>query len=368
MFLFWQLHSIRGEAGEIILKKELISKATHVFYDAKIGILKEDTEKIGNFDQLRPKKLCAEFPDLYLTEHGNATFVRGDKPVILINGVVAPESSIGYYYTKKIDPIYLKSLEDDASRYKTESIFLSCDVFVAYNEGSMTWGHWFGQILPTVIEFLKFYPDGKVIVPDVYFSNLYYKKFSELAVMAGIDNNSFVRAKHGEIFEIENLITCDFLYSNGVFHPKSIENLDIFTIKNIKKYRNTFMQRLHSEKNRNIINCLEIENINHKNLISEFSSGHSDLLTQQTVWAESSICIGVLGSDFTNMLFGTSGRVLMLTPNWFGDNFFYGLAAALGYEWNELFCNTLIEKRNPIHRSSFHINPDVYRNMIEIIL
>lgn len=45
--------------------------------------------------------------------------------------------------------------------------------YIAYNEGSGTWGHWLIHILPRVIIFLRMYPFGKVIIPDDY----RYKKF-----------------------------------------------------------------------------------------------------------------------------------------------------------------------------------------------
>ncbi len=361
--------------------KKLIAKASHVSYDVKLGYIKGDSEKPSSVEHLRPKKISSDFPDLYFTEHGKATFIKGEKPIILIDGAVSPESSFVYQLQKIINPNYIKSLTDAASLYgsdikspkngaildENKNTLLNCDVFVACNEGSGTWGHWFGQILPMVIEFLKFYPDGKVLIPEDYFTNYYFKKFGELALMAGVDSKSFVHAGNGEIFEIENLVTSDYFFSQGVFHPQSIENLNCLMLKSIKKNRKIFMQRLNNHEKRNITNFQEIEYINNENKIEEFSSGSSDLLTQQNVWAESSLNIGVLGSDFTNMFFGTPGRVMLITPSWFGDNFFYGLAAALGYEWNEVFCHTLIEQRNPMHSSSFSVNPDLYREMIKSI-
>ena len=95
--------------------------------------------------------------------------------------------------------------------------------------------------------------------------------------------------------------------------------------------------------------------------------GRLDLRKQARLWRESEAMLAVLGSDLTNMLLGTPERVCCMSPEWFGDRFFYWLAAGLGIEWNELVCGTIVSERTPRHQSSFAVDPELLRHFLESV-
>lgn len=117
---------------------------------------------------------------------------------------------------------------------------------------------------------------------------------------------------------------------------------------------------------RNINNQSEVCQVLEKYNCQPFTSDGS-LNDQISFWRKNKAIFAVLGSDLTNMIFTNDTRIFSITPRYFGDLFFYGLAAGLGLEWNEMTFNEdkIVEFRNPRHKSSFNIDPNDLESFIQ---
>lgn len=245
---------------------------------------------------------------------------------------------------------------------------LEGQVFWCMNEGSSTWGHWLVHNLPRALLFLEHYPYGRIAVPHAYFSER-LRNFGETLAAAGITSDRVVLVDRMADYQVERPVFLNNLYTSGVPHPKALEYLrgirDLVLRKqamdavgraseNIKG--GVFVERI--AKNREIQNFADVRPILEEKGINIRQNGKLSVAEQVVLWNASEFVVGVTGSDLTNMALGNVARIFALTPRWFGDRFFFGLAAALGIEWNELSCSKIAEERKPKHRSSFVVDPE----------
>lgn len=231
-------------------------------------------------------------------------------------------------------------------------------IYIAYNEGSGTWGHWVVHNLPRVLIFLDKVQDGRVILPKSYLG-VRYCACLELLVRFGVESDRIVFLGEDEELITSEVWVIDLPYHNGLPHPivfdqfKSLQHRNLLRTK-VDRGAITFIKR---ENRREIANWTEVERfLNDRS--SQIVTKVGTLDEQIEAWSATEAVSGILGSDLTNMVLGNSRRVFVITPSWFGDRFFFGLAAGLGIEWNEMVCddNQLVERREPMHASSFRVD------------
>lgn len=231
-------------------------------------------------------------------------------------------------------------------------------IYIAQNEGSGTWGHWLVHNLPRVILFLRKVPNGRVVIPDDYRSER-YKSCLQLLEKFDVGLDKLIFLRRSEILLAESVFLIDIPYINGSAHPVVFDlYAEIRCKKGLSNSDRTFINR--TAGTRKISNFNDVDPILRRNGFN-ISSELGGLEDQISLWNNSKVISGVLGSDLTNMLFGDVDQLYVITPEWFGDRFFYGLAASLGIEWNELVCSNeyLSDLREPKHLSSFMVAPDL---------
>ncbi|QVL51812.1 MAG: glycosyltransferase family 61 protein [Cyanobium sp. M30B3] len=220
------------------------------------------------------------------------------------------------------------------------------------NEGSGTWGHWIGHNLPRALIFLDAHPDGLVIVPKSYFG----RRSSFGAVLAKyISKDSIYQAPENTVISIRHCASVDLPYAKGVFHPLMVEY-----IKKLRLNRSGQVQSNHyikrAGRRRSIVNNSELEYALQDFNIRPVALDLGDVDHQLELWASSGLVMGVLGSDLVNMALGSPEAICAITPHWFGDVFFYGLASALGIIWNEYYGGVIHEEHRPLHSSTFNLD------------
>lgn len=241
------------------------------------------------------------------------------------------------------------------------------DVHITCNEGSGTWGHWLIHNLPRALMFLDAYPDGRLLVPRGYRGGR-YGACGEILSLMGVSEAQIEFVERNELVEVENAVVVDLPYSGGLPHPAVLERFkDIGPLDGPVDQGTGPVARLFIDRTvatREIANREELQSTLRQNDVRGVQLGDAKMSEQISVWQSAKCVSGVLGSDLTNMVFGDSVQLLILTPEWFGDSFFYGLAAMKGMEWNELFCGELIERRTPEHKSSFRVDPTAYERLL----
>lgn len=241
-------------------------------------------------------------------------------------------------------------------------------VYIAENEGSGTWGHWLVHNLPRVVMFFRTIPNGRIVVPEDYKTGR-YETCLQLLDKFGIGLDRLIFLKRTECLSANSVWLIDLPFSNGVTHPMVFDlyselRESIKSPNNADESEAVFLRR--SADSRKISNWNRVRPVVEE-VGFRISSDVGTLEDQISLWQNAEMVSGVLGSDLTNMLLGNVKQLFVITPQWFGDNFFYGLAAALGIEWNELVCpnGSLTELRDPKHRSSFNVGPHALRRLYQ---
>lgn len=324
------------------------------------GVMLRDTKCAGHGTHGRSELLVASFPDLSVWRLPGARFYPLAGNAVVAKDTLYLDGSISVSLDRK----YFESISSAqeaalAAPVERSVVELHGPVFLACNEGSGTWGHWVIHTLPRVLMFLDIFPDGRVIVPAAYFGSL--SSFGDLLQVFGVKERAIPVSGDVEV-RIEDLIFVDLPYKDGLPHPIALDLLRSLRGQVAGANRGLFFNRTNAKK-RNIENIEEVGALVGEHGVVPVDNGRLALDDQMTLWGSSLAATGVLGSDFTNMVFGVQ-RVLSLTPAWFGDYFFYGLAASLGIEWNEVQCGAVGETRSPLHASSFYVEPGVLREAL----
>jgi len=207
--------------------------------------------------------------------------------------------------------------------------------------------------------FLEAVPDGVVVLPADYLRGR-YSGCAELLSLFGVQREWLVFLKRSQVLVAPSVWLINVPSQSGMPHPLVIDmyrGLRRLLARPSEKdeVRLLFIRR--AVETREIANWGEFSSLLTR-LGARVVTTQGGLGQQIDAWQSASTVSGVLGSDLTNMLLGRAARLFVITPEWFGDVFFYGLAAALGVEWNELVCpeQALVELRDPKHRSSFRVD------------
>jgi hypothetical protein len=174
-------------------------------------------------------------------------------------------------------------------------------------------------------------------------------------------------APDNAIIQIQNCVSIDLPYANGVFHPLLTEQIKKLSMKSSSPaiYRK-YIKR--PGPSRSIANHDSLDILLEQFQIQPVSINIRDVNSQIQAWSNCEIMLGILGSDIVNMALSDPKSVCAITPHWFSDIFFYGLASALGLGWNEYYGGDICEEKSPLHASSFSIDIDGFRRYLEYAL
>jgi hypothetical protein len=326
-----------------------------------------------SIERMRPLEIQADFERICIWSVGQVHY-QANGNVVTKNGALILDSSLAFC----LDPSRLGDVVNRATLNLGQTGSdspckqLEGQFYIACNEGSGTWGHWIVHNLPRVVLFLEAYPNGRVVVPRSYFGAGIHSACGQVLELLGYPRERFVLVSPGEVLNLEETFFIDLLFQNGISHSLALDVLRRLPgiarniVGNKQSGRLTFIRRLH--ENRREISNVELLSSALEQRNIQFYRCLPSLTSQIEVWRTSKIVTGVLGSDFTNMVFGGADRVLMITPEWFGDIFFYGLAGQLAVEWNEVFCGELVQRRNPIQDSSFLLDVGLYGHELDRML
>lgn len=334
----------------------LLRAITEVFHP-RIGI------SAGPAIKGRPPSYRTAFPDMFLTRLSGVTRYSPSwhHAMTLDGNVVTDHSLVAALQPELTAKIRERQLAAITADLPLTDVPIDGPVYIGTNEGAGTWGHWLVHNLPRVMLFLRSVPDGRVVLPHGYKVGR-YRACLELLHLFGFTEERFVFLKDSEVARSSNVHLIDLPYVDGMAHPVVFEiyrNLRQQTAMTHTTARHHAIFLRRALEKREIANWPEVlPLLDRKNFHVVTTIGSID--EQIAVWTAARVVSGVLGSDLTNMLLGNAERLFVITPQWFGDRFFYGLAAGLGIEWNEMVCDDtcLAVLRDPKHASSFNVTPD----------
>jgi hypothetical protein len=209
-----------------------------------------------------------------------------------------------------------------------------------------------------VLLFLEHFPEGRVVVPQGYREGA-FATCREVLGWAGVDDASLIFADPWRDIEADHVVLIDLPYAGGVPHPWVVERYAALRGERAPgPSGNGRTYFLRGAPNREIENHQHLAPTLERFGFSTADVGSRPLADQVHAWKGAQDAMAILGSDMTNMLLAPPERLLSISPHWFGDHFFYGLAAALGVEWSELICGRIVREREPRHRSSFEVDPE----------
>ena len=341
------------------------SEPCEVIVTPNLGVLERDVHAGSfSFSEVRPKRLTGSFPEMFIHELGPATFTQGVTPLLEVDGTLVLEQSIHVESAGRPVQSVVQSMRLARDLPTVFKGSVDGPVFVACNEGSGTWGHWLCHTAPKVLIFLERYPSGHVVVPAFYFYET-FRSFSDFASSLGVDEESLIPLEDRERLSIENAVLVDFPYRNGVFHPIA---LDLLRSRLAVPLAMASGQRIWIDRpdstRREIVNMHCLDETLVQQPYVRFRNGDCALPEQMATFAGASVVAGVQGSDFANMIFSAGVRLAVLSPAWFEDVFFFGLAAQLELEWNELVCHQMVAHRQPINACSFAVDPESFNRFL----
>lgn len=243
---------------------------------------------------------------------------------------------------------------------------------VLHNEGGGTWGHYVVQNFPKVLLFRQHFPAGKIVLPAPH-THRQHSNFARMFDVYGIPPDHLLPVERGTSYRFRELVLIDFLYDfpRQAPHPFVIDALACFADTSLyprpssDTTRGVFVTRAEGRGMRAIANQSDLDPVLAARGLAKRQLGLAALQEQILCWQSHDLIVGTLGSDLTNIVFGRAGsRILAVSPDWFGDMFFYNLAIAKGMQWNELRCGSIVEEVAERHRSSFRVDPELLDTML----
>jgi capsular polysaccharide biosynthesis protein len=248
----------------------------------------------------------------------------------------------------------------DFSASENRTLSIADPVLITSNEGSGTWGHWVVHNFPRIALARAVFPEVLVMIPDSYFGS--HANFGALLSEIDFPRDQLLPSRNNVLYKLETAILVDYLYERNAVHPYCIDLFDSIAKKRPSS-ESILQPRIAIERTtkdkREIANHDEFSGLLSASGFQSDRLGARPLKEQIAVWTQTKIACSILGSDFASIVFGqTDGAVMAITPSWFGDDFFFDLAAARGMTWNELFCGRIDAERTPIINSSFRVDID----------
>jgi hypothetical protein len=312
-----------------------------------------------------PDVFAWHIPDVLLTDD----FIVHDGTRIFLDSSILCLGNAG-----RTIPELLERFSQELSEAGSEICgdYSSESALVIHHEGGETWGHFLVQSVPKILLYLQHYPSGKIALPrGLTIGN--QNNFARLFELYGIAQDRLLALDRPKTYAFRELVLLDFLYNfdRQVPHPQALALLGNIRSDRLAQveHSDTFcVKRPPGMWNREIANGIELDKVLEKFNITSGVLGVEPIGRQVSTWRHSKLIISTLGSDLANIVFGFPGqRILCLSPDWFGDTFFYNLAVMKGCEWHELRCGELVETAEPLHKSSFNVNLEMLDVMLETL-
>lgn len=240
---------------------------------------------------------------------------------------------------------------------------------IVHNEGGDTWGHFLLQNLPRILLFLERFPQGKLALPEAHVNHLASPGPAQLLRMLGVPRDRMLALEKERHYEFGEAILLDFLYDfeQALPYPQALRLIERWLERallaadaEVPEFSGPrFVARGPEEVGRLITNKEELGPVLQRFGLEPVQLGQWPVLEQIRAWRDGHPKIATLGSDLSNIVFAPRGSsILVLTPDWFGDDFFYGLAHISGVNWFEIRCGRLTQPALVEHRSGFGVDPE----------
>lgn len=239
---------------------------------------------------------------------------------------------------------------------------------LVHNEGGGTWGHHLIQNFPKIIFLQKYYPNLKILLPREFCNSKSSR--GKLLELYGIDKKMIIPLDSNTTYEFKDLYLLDFLFEpkSGFIHPWALDALRSVSKEwTTQQHDLIFVKRVGA---RGIQNQSDVETYLSKFGYKTLTQTHQNLEDQIKSWNSASNVVATLGSDMSNLVFmRENASLLSLSPDWFGDRFFYNLACASKINWFEVRCGEKGAISNSSHRfDNFHVDMETLRNSLELAL
>ncbi len=291
----------------------------------------------------------------FIVHKDDAIFVDSSYHVVRSNGADAPA----------IFETFAATLQQCDGTVDQRYADVSAMVF--HNEGGGTWGHFIVQNLPRALLYLTKFPNGKIVLPS-YHAIPDATNFNRSLVQLGVPQDRLLPVEPLGSYQFGELILVDSLYDipKQIAHPLALDFLaaSVAPTDAPDEDRSIFVSRLPAF-GRSIDNVAEVSAVASNHGVKTVLLGEQHFDAQRAAWQHSDLVVSTLGSDLTNIVFGKEGtQILALSPDWFGDEFFYNLAVMKGMQWNELRCGTRVQDANVPHKASFRVDTAILDVML----
>jgi capsular polysaccharide biosynthesis protein len=246
------------------------------------------------------------------------------------------------------------------------SEFRDDTALVIHNEGGGTWGHFLIQNVPKILLYLQSNPRGKIVVPAQHKLGVDTPGQAQFLRLLGIPEEQLIAVDPGKTYAFKTLLIMDFMFDFrlSVIRPEALELLQgsarNFQTKPWPEKAPTpiMIAREPLYSGRRISNLSDLLPTIHEYGLKMEELGARSVEEQINAWRSGRLIVSTLGSDLSNMIFAARGApVLALTPDWFGDDFFFRLASACGLPWYEIRCGRRTSEHEVEHRSDFEVDP-----------
>ena len=237
------------------------------------------------------------------------------------------------------------SIENLSYQYDNEAIA------VIHNEGGGTWGHHLIQNFPKILFLQKYFPNLKIALPKSFCNP--QSSRGKLLDFYGVNREKILPLDQETTYKFGSIYILDFLFDakSGFIHPWALEALREYKPNlNTNKSSKLFISRIGK---RAIENQDEVQQYLEAKRYKTLIQNHQNLEEQIKLWSSAENVIATLGSDMSNLIFlKENSSILSLSPDWFGDRFFYNLACAAKINWSEIRCGQV----GTVNKSSYRFN------------
>ena len=249
-----------------------------------------------------------------------------------------------------------------------------CDdtLLISHHEGGGTWGHYLVQSMPRMLLFLDTFASGKIAIPASYAEGA--RGFGEALALYNIPPERLAPIEDATVYRLKQAILLDFLFNfeTGSPHPKALGMLRNFQPRDpgAPAVKPAAFIRRKTDSLRAINNAADVEAVMSRHGVDVYGPETLSLTEQVELWRGHDLVIATLGSDLTNIVYARPGTsVLALSPNWFGDSFFFELSVAAGVRWHELRCGQMAERSPDVeHYSSFNVDVRLLDSILDGLL
>lgn len=265
--------------------------------------------------------------------------------------------------------------EDLAFSDYPDDAFEVCEeeYLLAARYGIGTWGHWLGELLPKCVLVERKFPKRfKYVVPvDVVGApdgeNIWCRIRESFAAY-GIPRDRLFPVYREKSYMFSRLYAVSSVWTRHLIHPEATaamrEGLGLEVAP--EDLRKTYIVR-DPAFGRALSNAIEVAAIVDSFGYRPHRVPGLGFMDQARLFAGSSHIVSILGSDLTGLIFAPAGvKVVTLSPDVFGDRFFYALTVDRAGTFVDLRGGVMTERR-PVHKSEFHIEADMLAFALRLV-